>query len=121
MYEREGCSDNGLHFQVSGMESDEGEAYSFYEAVVSEGPAEEWMTSVDEAMKASLHGIAKEGVFMYGCKPRSAYEVEIVSAHEVEVGGPQRYAPFVCRFIHSSPSGSHLTAGHNGSLTSWAW
>ncbi|CDJ69901.1 hypothetical protein ENH_00076170 [Eimeria necatrix] len=56
--------------QVSGMESDEGESYAFYEAVMAEGPAEEWMTAVDEAMKTSLHGIAKKGVFMYGCKPR---------------------------------------------------
>lgn len=52
------------------MESDEGESYAFYEAVMAEGPAEEWMTAVDEAMKTSLHGIAKKGVFMYGCKPR---------------------------------------------------
>lgn len=54
------------------MESEEGESYRLHEAVVTEGPAEEWMTTVDEAMKASLYGIAKEGVFMYGCKQRSA-------------------------------------------------
>lgn len=58
------------------MESEEGEAYRFYEAVMTEGPAEEWMTALDEAMKASLYGIAKEGVFMYGCKPRSVHNRE---------------------------------------------
>ena len=52
------------------MESEEGEAYRFYEPVVTEGPAEEWMTTVDEAMKTSLHKITREGVFMYGCEPR---------------------------------------------------
>ena len=53
------------------MESEEGETYPFREPVTTEGPAEEWMTTVDEAMKTSLYAIAKEGVFMYGCKPRS--------------------------------------------------
>ncbi|KAL8431248.1 hypothetical protein ACSSS7_005396 [Eimeria intestinalis] len=58
--------------QVSGMESEEGENYHFVEGVVPEGPAEEWMTAVDEAMKASLYGITKDGVFLYGCKPSSS-------------------------------------------------
>ncbi|CDI85908.1 hypothetical protein EPH_0064790 [Eimeria praecox] len=62
--------------QVSGMESEEGETYRFYEPVVTEGPAEEWMTTVDEAMKVSLHRIAKEGVFMYGCEPRTQWITE---------------------------------------------
>ncbi|CDJ60958.1 hypothetical protein EMWEY_00008520 [Eimeria maxima] len=59
--------------QVAGMESEEGEAYRFYEPVVTEGPAEEWMTTVDEAMKTSLHKITREGVFMYGCEPRTQW------------------------------------------------
>ncbi|KAL8274185.1 hypothetical protein Esti_001870 [Eimeria stiedai] len=62
--------------QVSGMESEEGEIYHFLEAVVPEGPAEEWMTLVDEAMNASLHGITKDGVFLYGCKPRKQWVTE---------------------------------------------
>ncbi|KAL8455337.1 hypothetical protein Emag_000819 [Eimeria magna] len=62
--------------QVSGMESEEGESYRFSEAVVPEGPAEEWMTFVDEAMKSSLYGIAKDGVFLYGCKPRTQWVTE---------------------------------------------
>ncbi|KAL8448543.1 hypothetical protein Emed_003723 [Eimeria media] len=62
--------------QVSGMESEEGETYHFVEAVAPEGPAEEWMTLVDEAMKSSLYGITKDGVFLYGCKPRTQWVME---------------------------------------------
>ncbi|KAL8426027.1 hypothetical protein Efla_001945 [Eimeria flavescens] len=62
--------------QVSGMESEEGESYSFVEGVIAEGPAEEWMTAVDEAMKASLCGMTEDGVFMYGCKQRTLWVTE---------------------------------------------
>ncbi|OEH75761.1 axonemal 1-beta dynein heavy chain dynein heavy related protein [Cyclospora cayetanensis] len=62
--------------QVSGMESEEGENYRFIEALMPEGPAEEWMATVDNAMKQSLHRIAKEGIYMYGCKPRVRWVTE---------------------------------------------
>lgn len=54
------------------MVSDEGESYRFTESVATDSPAEEWMTKVDEAMKSTLSRLTKEGVYMYGCRPRFA-------------------------------------------------
>lgn len=56
--------------QVLGMISEEGESFKFHEAVTAEGPAEEWMRRVDDAMKNTLQRITKDGVYHYAYKPR---------------------------------------------------
>ena len=45
---------------IVGMESDEGESFSFREPQKPEGAVEIWMTHVDEEMQRTLHKITKE-------------------------------------------------------------
>jgi len=51
--------------QMVGMASDEGEEYEFETPVKPEGNVEDWMTRVDDEMKATLKLIAKKAVFHY--------------------------------------------------------
>jgi len=51
--------------QMIGMASDEGEEYDFETPVKPEGNVEDWMTRVDEEMKATLKLITKKAVFHY--------------------------------------------------------
>ncbi|PFH33986.1 dynein heavy chain family protein [Besnoitia besnoiti] len=59
--------------QVLGMVSEEGESFQFHATVLAEGPAEEWMKNVDEAMKSTLQRITKSGVYYYAYKPRTQW------------------------------------------------
>ncbi|KFG44621.1 dynein heavy chain family protein, partial [Toxoplasma gondii GAB2-2007-GAL-DOM2] len=62
--------------QVLGMVSEEGEVLQFHEPVAAEGPAEDWVKNVDEAMKRSLHRTTKAGVYHYAYKPRTQWALE---------------------------------------------
>ena len=64
-----------LHFgrgnkMVVGMQSSEGEKFSFKTAVPTEGAVETWMFNVDAEMKTTLHRMMKESVFMYNKSTR---------------------------------------------------
>lgn len=51
--------------QITGMHSDEGERFNFKEYRKAEGAVENWMTKVDDEMKATLKRITKEAVYNY--------------------------------------------------------
>ena len=58
---------------VTGMESSEGESYELRTPATTEGPVEVWMLGVEQEMRASLHTIAKEGVFYYATTKRTQW------------------------------------------------
>nr|CEL69705.1 TPA: Dynein heavy chain 10, axonemal [Neospora caninum Liverpool] len=62
--------------RVAGMVSEEGESFRFHEVVTAEGPAEEWVKNVDEAMKRTLHRTTKAGVYHYAYKTRTQWVLE---------------------------------------------
>lgn len=62
--------------QVTGMESDEGEAYAFSEPQKPEGAVESWMTKMDIEMQATLHRKTKEATFVYANKERIPWVLE---------------------------------------------
>lgn len=55
----------GRNNTVVGMISDEGETFSFLNPTKADGPVEQWMSRVDEAMIETLHRLSKEGVYYY--------------------------------------------------------
>lgn len=61
---------------VVGMVSSEKEKFEHKQPVSIEGAVEAWMTAVEAAMRASLHGIAKEGVYRYAAAVREAWITE---------------------------------------------
>ncbi|PHJ24428.1 dynein heavy chain family protein, partial [Cystoisospora suis] len=65
-----------LIIEVLGMISEEGESFRFHETVTAEGPAEEWMRKVDDAMKNTLQRITKDGVYHYAYKPRTQWVMD---------------------------------------------
>ncbi|GLE04239.1 hypothetical protein PINS_up013150 [Pythium insidiosum] len=63
---------------VNAMESAEGEGFTFRTLATVEGPVENWMTGVEDEMRATLHIIAKEGVFRYASMGRTAWLEEVL-------------------------------------------
>ncbi|TMW57276.1 hypothetical protein Poli38472_003201 [Pythium oligandrum] len=63
---------------ISAMESSEGEGFTFRTLSNVEGPVENWMTGVEAEMCATLHVIAKEGVFKYARMDRTAWLEEVM-------------------------------------------
>lgn len=61
---------------VLGMESDEGEKFSFKEIQKAEKPVESWMTKVDIEMQATLKSITKEATFFYPSRERTDWILE---------------------------------------------
>ena len=58
---------------VVGMVSSEKEKFEHKQPVPIEGAVEVWMTAVEAAMRASVHGITKEGVYKYAAGVREAW------------------------------------------------
>uniref|UniRef100_A0A7S2K9S5 AAA+ ATPase domain-containing protein n=1 Tax=Leptocylindrus danicus TaxID=163516 RepID=A0A7S2K9S5_9STRA len=56
---------------ISSMESSEGEMFDLKSQVTVEGPAEHWMTLIEEEMKHSLWIITKEAVYQYAHMERT--------------------------------------------------
>lgn len=62
--------------QIVGMESDEGEKFSFFDPVKPEGAVELWMIKVDEEMQRTLHKKTKESTFQYANQERALWVLE---------------------------------------------
>jgi dynein heavy chain len=62
--------DFGRRRVVTGMYSDEREHFDLHAAQKAEGPVEEWMRTVDEAMQDTLQRLSKTAVYYYANKER---------------------------------------------------
>merc|ERR1719428_633384 len=62
--------DFGRRRVVTGMFSDEQEHFDFHASQKAEGPVEEWMRTVDEAMQDTLQRLSKSAVFYYANRER---------------------------------------------------
>lgn len=58
---------------VTGMRSAEGESLNFREAIMIDGPVEQWMNTVEREMQSTMHAISKEGVYYYAHMPRKEW------------------------------------------------
>ena len=58
---------------ISSIKSSEGEMFDLKSQVIVEGPAEHWMTLVEEEMKHSLWVITKEAIYQYAHQERTKW------------------------------------------------
>ena len=77
---------------ITGMVSDEAEAYDFETVVKPEGNVEDWMNKIDQEMKESLLMISKKAVFDYAKSNRVEWVKEQIGM--VAVVGTQIWWTF---------------------------